>query len=72
MFKDLNELPPSDYRFPYEYIDAEVNNKLDKTKRQLAGDKMEKETKYYVESLNHCPNWLKTIAIEIDKYLIDR
>ena len=33
---------------------------------------MEKETKYYVEYLNHDPNWLKTITIEIDKFLIDR
>ena len=33
---------------------------------------MKKETKHYVEYLNHNPNWLKTIAIEIDKFLIDR
>ena len=46
VFKDLNEVPPSDYRLPYEYIDAEVNNKLDETKRQLTGNKMEKEAKH--------------------------
>ena len=33
---------------------------------------MEKETKYYLEYLNHNPNWLKTITIKIDKILIDR
>ena len=33
---------------------------------------MEKETKHYVESLTHDPNWLKKITIEIDKFLIDR
>ena len=32
---------------------------------------MEKETKQYVESLNHDPNWLKTITIEIDEFLIN-
>ena len=32
VFKDLNEVPPSDDWFPYEYIDAEVNKKLDRTK----------------------------------------
>ena len=32
---------------------------------------MEKETKHYVESLNHDPNWLKKISIEIDKFLIN-
>ena len=33
---------------------------------------MEKETKHYVEYLNHDPNWLKTITIEIDNFLINR
>ena len=33
---------------------------------------MEKETKHYVEYINHDPNWLKTITIEIDKLLVDR
>ena len=33
---------------------------------------MEKETKYYVESLNHDLNGLNTIIIEIDKFLVDR
>ena len=72
VFKDLNEVPPSDDWFPYEYIDVEVNNKSDKTKIQLTGYEMEKETKNYVEYLNHDPNWLKTINIAIDKFLIDR
>ena len=72
MFKDLNEVPPSDDWFPYKYIDAEVKNKLQKTKVQLAGNDMEKETKHYVESINHDPNWLKKISIEIDKLLINR
>ena len=72
MFKDLNEVPPSDYWFPYEYIDAEFKKKLDKTKGRLIGNEMENETKHYVESLNHDPNWLKAINIEIDNFLIDR
>ena len=70
MFKDLNEVPPSDDWFPYEYIDAEVNKKVETTKGQLAGDEMENETKHYMESLNHDPNWLKMITIEIDKFLV--
>ena len=56
MFKYLNEVPPSDDWFPYEYIVAEVNNKLDKTKVQLSGNEMENETKHYVEYLNHNTN----------------
>ena len=32
---------------------------------------MEKETRYYMESINQNPNWLKMVIIEIDKCLID-
>ena len=70
-FKDLNDIPPLDYWFPYEYIDSEVKNKVEKTEGQLTGDEMENETKHYVEYLNHYTNWLNTITIEIDKFLID-
>ena len=31
VFKDLNDVLPSEDWFPYEYIDAEVNMKLEKT-----------------------------------------
>ena len=41
VFKDLNEVPPSDDWFPYEYTDSEVK-KLDKTKGRPAGNEMEK------------------------------
>ena len=32
---------------------------------------MEKDNKDYVESLNHDPNWLKMVAIEIEKLIIN-
>ena len=71
MFKDLDEVSPSDDWFPYEYIDAEVKKKIDKTKGKLADNEMEKETKHYVEYLNHDPNRSRKISIEIDKFLIN-
>ena len=71
MLKDLNKVSPSDDWFPYEYIDDEVNNKSYKIKGRLAGDEMEKETKHYIVSLNQYPNWLNTITIEIDNFLIN-
>ena len=43
MFKYLNDVPPSDYWFPYEYMYAEVKEKVNETKGQLAGNEMEKE-----------------------------
>ena len=42
VFKDLNEVTPSDDGFPYECIDAEFNQKLDRTKGQLTGNEMGK------------------------------
>ena len=72
VFKYLNEFLPSDDWFPYEYIDAEFNKKLDKIKGILADNEMEKETKHYVEYLNNNTNWLKMVTIEIDKFLINR
>ena len=41
MCSNLNEFPPSDDWLPYEYIDAEVTKKLDKTEGQLVGNEME-------------------------------
>ena len=38
LYKYLNEVTPSNYWFPYEYIDAEVNKKIDKTKGLLTGN----------------------------------
>ena len=66
-----DEVPPSDDWFSYEYINAEVNNKLDNTKGLLAGDEMEKKTKNDVESINHDPNWLEIITIGNNNFLID-
>ena len=42
VFKDLNEFPPSDDWFPYEYIDVGIKKKVNDTKVQLSGDEMEK------------------------------
>ena len=44
VLKYLNEVPPSNDWFSYEYIDTEVNKKLDKNKGRLSVDEMEKET----------------------------
>ena len=41
LYKYLNEVSPSDDWLPNEYIDAEFNKKLDKTKGRLAGNEME-------------------------------
>ena len=65
-------------RFHHQIIGSRMNilmlrsrRKLEETNRQLTGDEMKNETKHYVEYLNHNPNWLKKISIEIDKFLIN-
>ena len=63
LFKDLDQVSPSDDWLPHGYIDAEVNNKLGKTKGWLAGYEMGKKTKHYVEYLDHDTNRLKIITI---------
>ena len=72
MFKFFYYVPQSDDWFLFEYIDSEVKKKTDKTKGQLTGNEMEKETKHCMEYLNHDPNCLKRIYIEIYKLLINR
>ena len=71
VLKDLNKITSTYDWFPYEYINAEVNNKLDKTKGRLVGDEMEKESIDYVEYLIQDSNWLNMITIEVDKFLVD-
>ena len=71
MFKDLNEFLTLYYWLPYECFDDKVKKKVEKTKIQLTGNEMEKDTKHYVKYLNKYPNWFNTITIEIDKFLID-
>ena len=50
VFEYLNDVPASYGWFPCEYIDTDIRKKVNKTKEQLAGDEMEKETKHYMES----------------------
>ena len=72
MFKDWNEVSPSDDWFPYKYIDDEVEKIIYKTKGQLASDEMENEIRHYVESLDHDLQWVSRITIGINKLLVDR
>ena len=72
MFSNLHDVPTSENWFSNKYIEAEIKKKLDKTRGQLASDEMENEIKHYVESLNHDPQWVRIITIDINKFLVDR
>ena len=58
--------------FPNKYIEADIKKKLDKTREQIASDEMENEIRHYIESLNHNPQWVRIITIDINKLLVDR
>ena len=40
--------------------------------RTTRSDEMENEIRHYVESLNHNPQWVRIITIDINKLLVDR
>ena len=72
VFINLHDAPTSENWFPNKYIEAEIKKKLGKTRGQLASDEMENEIKHYVESLNHDPQWVRIITIDINKLLVYR
>ena len=48
MFNNLHIDPTSENWFPNKYIEADIKNKLDKTRGKLASDEMENEIRHYV------------------------
>ena len=55
MFRNLYVDRTSKTWFPNEYIEAEIQKQLDKTRGQPANDEMENEIRHYIDSLNHDP-----------------
>ena len=72
MFSNLHHVPTSKNWFPNKYTEVDIKKKLEKTREKLAGDEMENEIRHYVESLNHNPQWVRRITIDINKLLVDR
>ena len=72
MSKNLDDVPTSENWFPNKYIEDEIKKKLDKTRGQLASDEMEYEIRHNIEYLNHDPQWVRRIANDINKLLVDR
>ena len=71
VFSNLHDVPTSENWFPNKYIEAEIKKKVDKTRGQLASDEMAYGIRHYVESLNHDPQWVLRITIDINKLLDD-
>ena len=72
MFINLYVDPTSENWFPNKFIEAEIKNKLDTTRGQLASDEMENEIRHYIDSHNHDPQWVGRITNDINKLLVNR
>ena len=71
MFSNLHDVPTSDNWSPNKHIEAEIKNKLDKTRGQLASYEKENYIRHYIESLNHDPQWVRIIKNDINRLLVD-
>ena len=72
MFSNLHDVPTSENWFLNKYIEADIKNKLDKTRGQLESDEMDNEIRHYIDSLNHDPQWVRRITNDINKLLVNR
>ena len=72
MFRDLYGISTSETFFPKKYIDDEIKKKVDKTRDQLASDKMAYDIRHYIDCLQHDHSWVGRINNDINKLLVNR
>ena len=72
VFRDLDGISTSETWFPDKYIDDEIKKKVDKTRYQLASDKMAYDIRYYIHCLQHDYYWVGRINNYIDSLLVNR
>ena len=72
MFRYLNVDATSETWFPNKYIEADINDKLDKTRGQHSSDEMENDIRHYIDVLNHDPQLVGRITNDINKLLFNR
>ena len=72
MFRDLDGISTSETFFPKKYIDDEIKKKVDKTRDQLASDKMASDIRHYIHCIKHNHFWVGRIKNDINKLLVNR
>ena len=72
VFRDLYGISTSETFFPKKYIDDEIKKKVDKTRDQLASDKMAYDIRHYIHCLQHDHSWVERIKNNINKLLVNR
>ena len=53
VFRDLYGISTSETFFPKKYIDDDIKKKVDKTRDQLASDKMSYDIRHYIHCIQH-------------------
>ena len=72
MFRDLDGISTSETFFPKKYIDDDIKKKVDKTRDQLASDKMAYDIRHNIHCLQHNHSWVGRIINDINKLLVNR
>ena len=61
VFRDLDGISTSETFFLKKYIDDEIKKKVDKTRYQLASDKMAYDIRHYIHCFQHDHFWVQRI-----------
>ena len=72
MFRDSDGISTSETWFPKKFIDDEIKKKVDKTRDELASDKMAYDIRQYIYCLQHDPSRVGIIKNYINKLLVNR
>ena len=72
VFRDLYVNPTSETWFPNKFIEGDIKKKVDKTRGQLASDRMSFDIGQYIDSLKHDKFWLGRITNDINNLLFNR
>ena len=60
------------YFFPKKYIDDDIKERVDKTRDELASDKMAPDIRHYIHCIQHDHFWVGRIKNDINKLLVNR
>ena len=58
--------------FPNKFIDDEIKKRVDKTRYQVASDKMAYDIRHYIHCLQHDTFWVERIKNDINELLVNR
>ena len=72
MFIYLDGISTSETFFQNKFIDDEIKKRVDKTRDQLASDRMEYDIRHDIHCLQHDHFWVGRIKNDINKLIVNR